>query len=117
MKNYQKIRKNLVLASFTVLLFSCNQVTSTKEATFYVRGNCGMCEERIENAVNSMDGIVKADWNVKTKNITVTYDTTKVKELKIQQTIANVGHETKFVQSPTSVHDSLPECCKKNGSM
>ena len=106
-----------VLSSLTAFLFSCNEPKTGKESTFYVRGNCGMCKERIENSLKTTDGIVKADWDVKTKNLTVTYDSTKIGEDKIQQLVANSGHETKTKTSPQAVHDALPECCKKSGTM
>lgn len=111
------IKYIVVLSSLTALLFSCNQNNLTKKSEFYVRGNCGMCEERIEKTVNGIEGVEKSDWDVKTKNLTVTYDSTKVNELKIQQSVANSGHETKSIPSPQAVHDALPECCKKGGIM
>jgi copper chaperone CopZ len=100
-----------------LLVNSCNSNSSTKEVSFYVRGNCGMCEERIESTASGIKGIIKADWDVKTKAIMVTYDTLQVNEGQIQQGIANVGHETKLYASPQEVHDALPECCKKGSSM
>jgi periplasmic mercuric ion binding protein len=112
-------RNSLAIAFVGLIAFSCGQntVDSGKQTEFYVRGNCGMCEERIEKAVMEIDGVNKADWSVETKNLTVSYDSTKTNELKIQQTVANVGHETKTITSPQSIHDALPECCKKGGSM
>jgi mercuric ion binding protein len=117
MKNWINIKNTVLLASITMLLFACGEKKTNKKSEFYVRGNCGMCEERIEKAVTDVDGVIMADWNVKTKNLTVTYDSTKVNEMKIQQTVANSGHETKSYTSPQAVHDALPECCKKGGTM
>lgn len=112
-------KNSVVIAFLGLLAFSCSQNTtdSGKQTEFYVRGNCGMCEERIEKAVMGIDGVTKADWKVETKNLTVSYDSTKTSELQIQQTVANVGHETKTITSPQAVHDALPECCKKGGGM
>jgi len=106
-----------LLLILSIGFYACNQSTSTKQAEFYVRGNCGMCEERIETTLKGLDGVVLADWDVETKKIKVTYDTLKLTDLKIQETIANAGHETKNFQSPQAVHDALPECCKKGSSM
>lgn len=114
----QKWTNKLVFSSaLTLMLYSCSQNNSYKQTEFYVRGNCGMCEERIETSIKKVDGIIAADWNVETKNISVTYDTLKIDEAKIQQAIANTGHETKTFASPQAVHDALPECCKKGSSM
>jgi mercuric ion binding protein len=107
----------LVLSVLGALTFSCSQSNTNKQTEFYVRGNCGMCEERIEKTVSALPGVIKADWSVETKNMSVSYDTTKVDEAKIHQAIANSGHETKLVQSPKEAHDALPECCKKGANM
>ncbi len=115
-----KVFKNkVVLSCLALLAFACNQNTSStvKQGDFYVRGNCGMCEERIEKAVKDINGVVKADWNVETKSLSVSYDSTKTTEVDIRKTVANVGHETKTEASPQAVHDALPECCKKGSSM
>ncbi|HWZ21655.1 MAG TPA: heavy-metal-associated domain-containing protein [Cytophagaceae bacterium] len=115
-KNFSYI---IVLSSFTILMFSCNQPQPKvgKDTSFYVRGNCAMCKERIEKSLTNKKGIIKSSWDVETKNLTVTYDSTKINEGKIQQIVANAGHETKTVVSPQAVHDALPECCKKSGTM
>ncbi len=98
--------------------YSCSNTNNqNKQAEFYVRGNCGMCEERIETTLKNVDGIVLADWDVETKNLAVTYDSLKLTDLKIQEIVANTGHESKNFQSPQAVHDALPECCKKGSSM
>ncbi|HSZ26488.1 MAG TPA: heavy-metal-associated domain-containing protein [Cytophagaceae bacterium] len=113
MKNSKNILAMILMGLIAV---SCHQ-QNAKQADFYVRGNCGMCKERIEKSAMAVSGVEKADWNVETKNLMVSYDTSKVNELKIQQAVANSGHETKSISSPTAVHDALPECCKKNSSM
>ncbi len=110
-------KKTLVFSILMVLLFSCDQKIEGTQTSFYVRGNCGMCEDRIEKAVKEVPGVSKADWDVKTKNLSVTYDSTKVNEAKIQVAVANSGHETNSVNSPQEVHDALPMCCKKGGGM
>lgn len=111
------IKNTLLFSGLVTLAFSCSQNNTNKQTEFYVRGNCGMCEERIEKTVSTLPGVNKADWNVETKNLSVSYDTTKVDEAKIHQAIANSGHETKLVQSPKEAHDALPECCKKGANM
>ncbi|HVD97237.1 MAG TPA: heavy-metal-associated domain-containing protein [Cytophagaceae bacterium] len=114
MKNF---KSKFMFCFMVTFALSCGHSNSLKQTEFYVRGNCGMCEERIEKTVSDLDGVVKADWNVETKNLAVSYDSTKISEAKIQEAVANVGHETKTIQSPQAVHDALPECCKKNGKM
>jgi mercuric ion binding protein len=99
------------------LLAACQQNSANQQAEFYVRGNCGMCKERIEETVKAVDGVSKAVWSGKDKMLSISYDSTKVNELQLHQVVAASGHETKLATSPDDVHDALPECCKKGGSM
>ena len=36
---------------------------ATKDISFGVRGNCGMCKRTIEKAANSVEGIANANWD------------------------------------------------------
>ena len=51
---------------------------------------CGMCEERIENALD-LKGISFASWNQETKICNVTYDMKKVSEKEIHQLLSKIG--------------------------
>lgn len=76
-----------------------------------VKGNCGMCEKRIEKAALSLDGVSKADWNKETKKIEVTFDDTKTSLDKVEIAIAKVGHDTPHHKAKAKVYDELPGCC------
>lgn len=82
-----------------------------KTDTIKVGGNCGMCKARIEKALK-INGINKANWEVKTKMLTVTYDTQVISFDQIQQAVANAGHDTEKIKAVDSVYTKLPGCCK-----
>ncbi|MCU0430778.1 MAG: heavy-metal-associated domain-containing protein [Cytophagaceae bacterium] len=111
------------LAFAFLSLASCNSGTSgtsgeaSSSAEFYVRGNCSMCQERIETTLKATKGVTAASWDVSTKMVKVSYDSTQVQVAGLEQAVAKSGHETKTVPSPAEVHDALPECCKKGSSM
>ena len=85
---------------------------ATETVTFKVGGNCGMCKKRIESAVKELDGIQSVNWDVKTKELTVKYDASKVEETTIHEKIAGVGHDTEEVKASDKTYNSLPGCCK-----
>jgi mercuric ion binding protein len=85
---------------------------STENATFKVSGKCGMCKNRIETSVNELEGVQSVNWDVKTKDLTVKYDASKVKEGEIHDKIASVGHDTEKVKASDKAYNSLPGCCK-----
>ncbi len=97
------------------LQFACNKVSSEKESTFYVRGNCDMCKERIEQGVKTLPGISNAVWNSGTSTLIVSFDSTKVQELALHQAVAATGHGTKLVEMDPKAHAQLPACCQVGG--
>ena len=100
------------LAAIIVASFGYAQSSSsTKIITFKVDGNCGMCKDRIENAL-SIKGVKSANWNVKTKMIEVVYKPSKISELQIHQAIAKIGHDTEKVKATKEDYQGLHGCCK-----
>lgn len=91
----------------TVTVFAGN-----KTEKFKVKGNCGMCEKRIEKAAMSVDGVSKADWDKKTKVMEVSFDDSKTDVHKVHMAIAKVGHDTDMHKAKNEVYNKLPGCCK-----
>jgi Cu(I)/Ag(I) efflux system membrane fusion protein len=83
-----------------------------KETIFKVSGNCELCKERIEKAANSVEGVNSAEWNVKTKQLRVEYNSMETSSENIQKAIANVGHDTELFKADNAVYNQLPECCR-----
>ena len=106
MKSYIKL---FVLALFTVLSSSI-YAQSDSTSTFEVAGNCGMCKKRIEKAA-TLSGVESAIWNVENHQITVKYNSSKIKLAQIQQAIASAGHDTPNFRAPDDVYEKLHECC------
>ena len=79
--------------------------------TFKVSGNCDMCKTRIEKAVKAV-GASSADWNVKTKLLTVTLNPEKTSLDALGKKIASVGHDTEKYKAENKVYNALPACCK-----
>ncbi len=85
---------------------------AVKTASVKVYGNCGMCERRIEAALNELDGVRSAAWDSATGMLSVTYETKKVTLLQVEEKVASVGHDTDAVRAPDAVYDKLHGCCK-----
>ena len=80
-------------------------------STVSVKGNCGECKERIENAVD-IKGVKTSSWSEKTKVLTITFDSKKVSLEQIEQAIANAGHEVDKMAANEKAYNALPSCCK-----
>lgn len=79
--------------------------------TLQVRGNCGMCKARIEKALN-INGVKQADWDVKSKTLTVRYEPQTIKLTQIEGAVTAAGHDTEKVKAPDTTYVKLPGCCQ-----
>ncbi|WP_299711029.1 cation transporter [uncultured Tenacibaculum sp.] len=93
-----------------------NKVAST-ETTFGVRGNCGMCKNTIEKAVNSIDGVTSAEWDKLRKEINVSFDESKTNLDVIHKAIADSGYDTDKTTGSEDAYNNLPGCCKYDREM
>jgi hypothetical protein len=93
-------------------LGACSQpVNNPKIQTVKIYGNCGMCEETIENAAFKKKE-AKADWDKDTKMATITFDSTKTTADDVLKRIAFAGYDNELYLAPDEVYWKLPECCQ-----
>ena len=86
-------------------------MASTKTETLKVSGNCDMCKARIEKAAK-IDGVSKAEWDKKSKVLSVTFDPAKTNIDQVGKKVAAAGHDTEKVKADDKAYSSLPGCCK-----
>lgn len=112
------MKTNLLVIFFALIstvVFAQTQPSPTASAkvvtaNLKVLGNCGMCKERIEKAVE-VKGVKQAKWNISTKNLEVTYVPEKITEMKIRELVSAVGHDTDSTKAKDAVYAKLPFCC------
>ena len=127
MKNLKVATGILAMAFLTFVVLSCKgeaknnneSALQTKEVkqlanvsiSFGVRGNCGMCKKTIEKAVNSLEGISKANWDVDKKVLTINHSS-NMDISSVHQAIAKAGYDTDKMKGDNEVYNNLPACCK-----
>ncbi|MDO6803867.1 heavy-metal-associated domain-containing protein [Wenyingzhuangia sp. 1_MG-2023] len=84
---------------------------------FGVRGNCAMCKQTIEKAVNGVEGVASANWDVNEKKIEVVLDPTITNEMAIHNAIAASGYDTEKVTASGEAYTELPGCCQYDHEM
>ncbi|NAY91244.1 metal transporter [Muricauda sp. JGD-17] len=105
--------KRIFLTILMVLaVTSGHSQDKNKSIRFEVKGNCGMCQERIENTAVKMKGVKLASWNKDTKEFSAIIDERKCSIEDIKKEIASVGHDSEGFTAPSEVYDKLPDCCK-----
>lgn len=133
MKNLKVTAGILMMVLVTFLAMSCkgevknngDSAIKTEDAkqlanvdiSFGVRGNCGMCKKTIEKAVNAVDGVTKAVWDVDKKKIDVSFDDAKANEMAIHHAIAASGYDTEKVMGNLNAYNNLPGCCQYDHEM
>ncbi|HLU50562.1 MAG TPA: cation transporter [Flavobacteriaceae bacterium] len=105
------MKKFLVIAIFFsgAALFAQNKNQKTE---IEVNGVCLMCKDRIEKAAIKNKGVKSAVWDVNTHKLSVIFDEGKISTEEIEQSVANVGHDTENLTAPKDAYDNLHPCCK-----
>jgi len=108
--NIKNLIKGLALAC--LLFFGTDlRAQKTVETTFEVSGVCGMCEARIEKAVD-VKGVKMAEYDLDTHMLTVAYNTEKISEDEIHDLINAVGHDTEKSKATDEEYNGVHGCCK-----
>jgi mercuric ion binding protein len=100
----------VVAFSATVSAQTGTRISGPKTESFKVSGNCDMCKTRIEKTAKT-EGATKADWDSKTKMVTVTFNPSKTSVDALSKKLALVGHDTEKYKADDKVYKALPSCC------
>jgi periplasmic mercuric ion binding protein len=101
----------LVTIFFCFSMFA--QQGPSRTIYFTTLGNCGICQNRIQNAVKNMPGIDTVYWNIPKKQTTVSYDESVTNPYTIMHAIANAGHDNEWFRAPDSAYNLLVgSCCE-----
>ena len=106
------LTKSMVVLMAIISFSFTPEGTKSQRATFTVYGVCGMCETRIEKAINEMEGVFWSDWELETLELTVKYDPNIVTLEQIKEKAAKVGHDTDEVRATEEAYENLHPCCK-----
>lgn len=105
--------KTFILNLIVVMLISFTTIAQNnkiKTDTITIKGNCGQCKERIEEAA-FIKGVKTAEWNKTTKILTVVFNTDKTSLDKIADAIAKAGHDSQLHTTADKAYKTLPSCC------
>ncbi|HNP68667.1 MAG TPA: heavy-metal-associated domain-containing protein [Aequorivita sp.] len=103
-----------IIAILGILFIGVTGFAQNKNAraTIEVDGVCGMCKERIEKASIQAKGVKSANWNVETHQLDLIYNEGKTDLTKIQQSIADTGHDTQDIKAKDEVYEKIDPCCR-----
>jgi copper chaperone CopZ len=77
-----------------------------------LRRKCNGCNNHIEYAANSVDGVNRVKWDELSEMLTVEYDAGKTSLKKIEWTIEEAGHDTPGFKAEIKFYTLMPQCCQ-----
>ena len=101
---------SLVLCSSKTFTQKTNPLPIITADHCKVFGACEQCKARIEAAAK-IRGVKSAEWDVDTKQLSITYNPAQVSVEKIQNRIVAVGHDLENKKAAAGVYAALPACC------
>ena len=113
-----KLKGILVLfAMFAFLNGMAQEKVGEKVKTVKIQTSaiCGMCKKRIEKELNYTKGIIFAELDVETAELTVKYKTKHISADDIRQILASIGYDADDVKKNEEAHAALPKCCRVKG--
>jgi hypothetical protein len=81
------------------------------EDTLHVKGVCGMCKERIEEAAYGK-GVKFVSWDKATDQLAVAYRSDKTSLEEVESRILKAGHSTENKEAKPEDYEKLPMCCR-----
>jgi mercuric ion binding protein len=110
------IKKSVLLAGMMIglLLFvtGCGP-QGNASAEFWVRGNCEMCQDNIETALEDLEGVASASYDLESNLLSVSFDSNAVSVPAMHKACAKAGYDTKVETASDEDHDQLPMCCRR----
>ncbi|WP_338791120.1 heavy metal-associated domain-containing protein (plasmid) [Bernardetia sp. Wsw4-3y2] len=103
---------------FIAFVGTSNTFAPKKSETIVIKTEsiqCGMCKERIEEALIQEKGIKSVSVDVDKKETTVVFNPKKINAEAIKKAISNVGYDADEVEAESGAYNDLPACCQKGG--
>lgn len=76
---------------------------------------CDMCEKTIEEGLIYEKGVKKADLDLSTNVIHVTYDPKRTDPDKLRTAVMKLGYYADDLPGDEKAYRNLPACCQKEG--
>lgn len=106
-----KVIKLLGVLFLTIFSLQFANAQSAETKTIAVNGNCGSCKKNIEKSAVAA-GATTANWDKKTKYLSISYDPAISNPAKIEKAVAAAGYDTEDYKATDEAYQKLDECCQ-----
>lgn len=108
-----KYLKFFLLLIIFISAFSHVSNAQTDTAVIATSAQCDMCKKKIEDALRFEKGVKLTTLDIKTKNVTVIYNSKKTDADKIRKAISMLGYDADNISADSASYNKLHECCRK----
>lgn len=111
-----------IVAIASLTLMSCgekqDQSKAAEVATVSINIptiQCGTCKKNVETALMALDGVRKAEVDLKGKTVAVEYVAAKLDLSALETSISKAGYAANDMKADSAAYEKLDECCKVDG--
>lgn len=76
---------------------------------------CGQCKKILEDKLNYTKGVKYAELDVKSKTLTVSYQTKQLSAQNVKLLVSDIGYDADDLPANSKSQRELPKCCQPGG--
>lgn len=103
----------LMLIASTAISVQAQKPRKTETVRIHTSAVCDMCKQTIESSLYKVKGVVSANLDVASKDVTVVFRTNKTNVDALRQAISKAGYDADGIAADKQSYDNLHSCCKK----
>lgn len=107
--------KQLLIIALFALVGTTARAQKTQTVVIHTSAECDQCEERLEKGLNYTKGVVFAELDLATQDVTIKYSTKKTDVAALKKAINELGYDADDQKADAAALDKLPACCKPSG--
>jgi periplasmic mercuric ion binding protein len=104
----------IALLTFTGMSWA-QKAPKTQTIVIHTSAECTQCEERLEKELNFAKGVVFAELDLETQNVTIKYSPKKTDAAKLKSVITSIGYDADELKADQAALQQLPACCRPGG--
>ena len=93
------MKKLFLTILIAFLAINLSLFAADKEISVQTDLHCGACKAKIEKTMKTLNGIKSTKADVESKIVTIKYDTDKLSDKKIIQTISDLGYKASMINT------------------
>jgi len=105
----------LIIALSLFAVSGTAMAQKTQTVTIHTSAECLECEQRLEEGLNFTKGVVFAELDLASQNVTIKYSTKKTNPEALKKVINELGYDADDQKAEAAALQKLPSCCKPGG--